>query len=157
MSDKIVKILILEDMKERIEHFEKKLTHWGLQNNVEIIWKTNVDSFEGWIAGNKDTPPDMIIFDHDLDYEHYNDFAAREQGKEMKTSNDCSIPRNGADGAKLVEWTDIPVVIWSANKWGALSIANVLRDKGIQSVRMSFDTSTVNVVCKMVKAMIEDS
>jgi len=157
MNEKKIKILILEDMEERINLLKEKINHWHLTDNVDIIWKTNVGSFEAWVNGNKNSPPDLIIFDHDLDISHYeswqDDWGI---GKEPKVSHDCAKVPNGADAAKLIEWTDVPVVIWSVNRYGAMNIRDILNDKGINSVRLPFSYIICNVVCKMIKAMIDE-
>lgn len=149
---RMIRVLILEDDEERIQVLKKKMKHFNIsKKDVEIIWKTEAERFEAWVAGNKENPPDLIILDHDLDYWHYVD-----SGPGGYCSNNCAIPPTGADAAKCIEWKDVPVVIWSMNPPGANNIEKILNEKNIASAKIPFSTECAIKVCKMIQALLVD-
>jgi len=145
----MINILILEDSEERIIFLKKKLSHFGLTEKVNIIWKTQVNDFEIWMNENKNNPPDMIVLDHDLDYDHYVCSGHPSYGKTT-----YSVYKNGSDAAKKIEWKDVPVIIWSMNPVGADNIHLILEKKDIKSVKLLFGTKTVNSICKMINSLL---
>ncbi len=103
-------LLVLEDVESRIAWLHEKTSA------TNIFWVKSVDEFKAYV---EKTPPDdisMIILDHDLG------------------------PDKGIHAARFISesFNKIPVIVWSTNLSGSISMVETLKSKGFIAIHIPF-------------------
>jgi hypothetical protein len=136
------RVVILEDAQERIDWFRERFegNDWAATASVKEFLRFVGEAEQ---AGTLK----LIIMDHDLGH------PSPPTGLYGSISHEADVDGfSGADAADYLT-TTAPVLIWSANEYGARNIELILKDKGIQTARLSFYshnfTAIVNIINKL--------
>lgn len=128
IGDSLPVIAVLEDVAYRVEWLEKHFPH------AHISWDKNVIDFVASVESIGLTGRlALVIMDHDLGAASELLSSPHYDGD----THDYRIDKNGHDGrdaCMAMTNFDVPVLIWSANKYYSPQMENLLRTRGFAQV-----------------------
>lgn len=142
------KLVVLEDAVERVDWLRRAVPH------VDVVWCPTVASFFEALSGMTVDGIGMLILDHDLGADTYDDDGR--PATSISLSSTWPKDANGNTGMDVVYHLDayrtVPIIVWSINTPRAQEMVVRLGERGLSAVHIPFGTQRVGTVAAIVAA-----